>query len=94
MKHLILPLVLFLAGCVVDVHSQVDPIGYGMYRVISHSPSGLSGMGMMMDDAKREADEHCKKTGMQVYIIEEIGMEPPYTAGNFPKAEIHFKCVP
>ena len=93
MKYLILLSVLFLAGCVVDVHSQVDPIGYGMYRVVSQSPSGMSGMGIMMDDARRKAHEFCQESGMQVYIIEEIGMEPPYMAGEFPKAEVHFKCV-
>ncbi len=94
MKNLILPLVLFLAGCAVDVNSQIDPIGNDMYRVISQSPSGLTGRNILTDDAKREAYEYCQKARMQLSIVEEMGVDHANVTDDFPAAEIHFKCVP
>ena len=94
MKYLILPLVLYLAGCVVDVHSQVDPIGNDMYRVITQSPSGLTGINILMEEAKGEAYNYCQKAGLHLSILQEIGIEETNVTGDFPQAEIHFKCNP
>lgn len=94
MKHLILVLVLCLAGCVVDVDSRIDKIDYELYRVITLSPSGMSGSGILEDAAKSEAVEYCRQAGMRLYIIEDLSTHPPFQGSNQPKAEIHFKCVP
>lgn len=95
MKRLILlPLVFCLAGCVVDVDSRIDKIGSELYRVISLSPSSLSGIGILEDAAKHEAAEYCRQAGLRLYIVEELTTQPPFIGDNLPKAEITFKCVP
>lgn len=94
MKHLILLPVLFLAGCVVDVQSRIDSMGNDIFHVVAESPSGFSNRNVLENAAIREADDYCRKSGLQLYIINDIGSERANVMDDFPRVEIRFKCVP
>ena len=98
MKKLLLLILLFfcfmpsfLSGCAAN--SGVVQMGNDIYMVSRQAASGFSGMGTLKADAMREAYQQCQLTGKQVEVIEPIDAKPPYILGNFPRTEIHFKCI-
>lgn len=87
-----LPLVmLLLTGCAAN--SGVVPMGQGVYTVSRQAATGFSGSGTLKADAAREADAYCKSQGKSLEVIEVKEAPPPYILGNFPKADVSFKCV-
>lgn len=83
--------VAFLGACASN--SGVRDIGGDTYFVSRQAATGFSGMGTLRADAMGEAASHCARQGRIVEIVSEDQSDPPYIFGNFPRAEITFRCV-
>lgn len=93
MKHivqLLLPLSL-LAGCASN--SGIIPIGTDTYMVTRQAATGFSGSGTLKAEAFQEANAHCAKEGKALEVVSTQEAQPPFVFGNYPKAEVHFKCL-
>jgi hypothetical protein len=91
MRALAVVSVLLLGGCAAN--SGVVQVGADQYMVSRQAATGFSGQGTLKADAIAEAGAHCRKQGKTVQVISEKEAQPPFILGNFPKAEIQFKCV-
>ena len=85
-----LPSVL-LIGCASN--SGVVPIGDDMLMVSRQAATGFSGLGTLKADALQEANQYCVAQNKMAQVISATEAEPPFILGNFPKAEVRFKCV-
>ncbi len=83
--------VALISGCAAN--SGVIPMGQDLYTVSRQAASGWSGSGTLKAEALTEAGAFCagRKQGLQVIATNEA--QPPYVLGNFPKAEVQFRCV-
>jgi len=82
---------LVLVGCASN--SGVAPMGPDTYMATRQAATGFSGSSDLKAEALREANQYClaQKREMQVVNITEA--RPPFIFGNFPKAEVQFKCL-
>lgn len=81
-----------LLGCA--SHSGVVPAGQGQYIIASQAATGFPGLGNLKADQLREASEFCAKSGQDFELLDSKETRPPYLLGNYPRAEIRFRCVP
>lgn len=79
-----------LAGCA--SHTGVVDAGGGEYMVARQAATGFPGLGTLKADILTEAAAHCRATGKQMLLTGEKESQPPYIFGNFPRAEIRFRC--
>ena len=91
--RLILPAVgaLLVAACAVN--SGVVSTGANTFMVSRQAATGFSGLGALKAEALREANKHCDDMGKTMEVISSEESKPPYIAGNFPRVEVHFRCV-
>ncbi|WP_337879318.1 hypothetical protein [Rheinheimera sp.] len=82
---------LIMFGCAQN--SGVIHYGNGQYMVSRQAATGFHGMGNLKAEVLNEASAQCQKEGKEVEVLKEIDAEPPYILGNYPRTEIHFKCV-
>lgn len=75
-------------------NSGIVPLGNDAYMVSRQAASGFSGMGTLKADAIGEAARYCESNDKVFEAIETEESEPPYILGNFPRVELHFKCMP
>jgi len=80
-----------IGGCAQN--SGVINYGDNQYMVSRQAATGFSGMGNLKAEALQEAMVQCKKESKEVQVTKEIDAKPPYIFGNFPRTELHFKCV-
>ena len=78
------------AGCAAN--SGVVPTGPDTYMVSRQAATGFSGMGTLKADALREAGAYCSRQHKSMHMVNATEATPPFVLGNFPKAEIEFKC--
>jgi hypothetical protein len=50
--------------------------------------------GELKAEALEEGNEYCTKQGREFVLIRTTETEPPYLLGNYPRAEIEFRCSP
>ena len=91
MKKLILVFALALTGCASN--SGVVAMGPDMFFVSRQAATGFSGSGTLKAEAMSEAGKFCSGRGKTATVTSEKEAQPPFIFGNFPKAEITFKCV-
>ena len=82
---------LVLAGCATN--SGVVPIGQGTYFIEKQAATGFSGMGTLKSEVLQEAGRHCAASNKDMQVISMTEAQPPFIFGNYPKADIQFKCV-
>ena len=80
-----------LFGCAKN--SGIVPYGGDSFMVSRQAPTGFHGMGNLKAEALQEANAHCASSGQEIEVIKEVDAKPPYIMGNFPRTEVHFKCV-
>lgn len=68
-------------------------MGQDNFMVSHQAATGFSGSGNLKADAFREANQYCTDQMMDMKVISAHEAEPPFLLGNFPKAEVQFKCV-
>ena len=82
---------LLLVGCATN--SGVAPMGPDTYVVTRQAATGFSGSGDLKAEALREANEYCLSQKREMHVVSTAEAKPPYIFGNFPKAEVQFKCL-
>ncbi len=79
------------AGCA--AHSGVAPDGQGGYIIQKQAATGFPGPGSLKADIMQEAGDFCAKQGREFLLTNVTETQPPYLLGNYPRAEINFRCV-
>jgi hypothetical protein len=80
-----------LAGCA--SHSGVVPNGEGGYSISKQAATGFPGLGNIKADLMQEANQYCLSQGREFLLTNSTETQPPYLLGNYPRAEINFRCV-
>jgi len=83
---------LALSGCASQ--SGVVPNGQGGYVIAKQAATGFPGIGNLKTDAMTEAGQYCAAQGREFVLTNAKETQPPYVMGNYPRAEIEFKCAP
>lgn len=89
MKKAVL-LALFLASCAAN--SSVAPLGANNFMVSRQAATGFSGAGSLKEEALAEAAQFCSARNGRFLVTDVIEAQPPYLAGNFPRATVKFSC--
>ncbi len=55
--------------------------------------TGFPGPGSLKADVMQEASDYCAKQGREFLLTNVAETQPPYLLGNYPPAEINFRCV-
>jgi len=80
-----------LAGCASN--SGVVAMGPDTFFVSRQAATGFSGSGTLKAEAMTEAGAFCTSKGKTASVTSEQEAQPPFVFGNYPKAELTFKCV-
>jgi hypothetical protein len=80
-----------LAGCA--SHTGVLPDGLGGYTISKQAATGFPGLGTLKGDIMQEANQYCLSQGRDFLLTNSTETQPPYLLGNYPRAEISFRCV-
>lgn len=91
MNRIIPVALLLLAGCASN--SGIIPIGTDTYMVTRQAATGFGGSGTLKAEAFQEANVHCAKQGKVLEVVSTQEARPPFVFGNYPKAEVQFKCM-
>lgn len=68
-------------------------MGQDSFMVSRQAATGFSGSGNLKAEAIIEANQYCNSRGKTVQVLNSTEAQPPYIFGNFPKADVQFKCV-
>jgi hypothetical protein len=79
-----------LAGCAAN--SGIVPMGKDTYFVSRQAATGFPGLGNLKAEAITEANQHCVGQKKALEVINTTESKPPFILGNYPKAEVQFKC--
>lgn len=104
MKSIFIAAGLLLVGCgsnsgVVrvgqDNHSDsgVAQVEQDIFKIYKRAATGLVGSESVKSDVLLQASKYCTEKGKQLHVVNVITGSPPYIFGNFPKAEVQFKCL-
>ncbi len=63
-------------------------------ELIGAKGTGFSGAGTLKAEAIIEGNQFCARLSKQFQLTSAIEAQPPYVFGNYPKADVMFKCVP
>jgi len=91
MKKFILVAALLVAGCAAN--SGVFSSGSSTFTVSRQAATGFSGSGNIKAEAMTEANDYCQSRNLQMEVVSVKEAQPPFILGNFPKAEVVFKCT-
>jgi hypothetical protein len=84
---------LLIASCAAN--TGVVPNGSGSYIVAKQAATGFPGIGNLKAEALEEANRYCASlpgSGHQLFVTRSTETQPPYVLGNYPRAEIEFRC--
>lgn len=62
--------------------------------VTRQAATGFSGAGTLKAEAIVEGNVFCSRMNKQFELTSAVEAKPPYVFGNYPKADVMFKCVP
>lgn len=91
-RLMVAALALALVGCA--SHSGITPDGLGGYTDTKQQATGFPGLGNLKTDLLQEASQFCASQGREFLLTNSSETQPPYLLGNYPRAEINFRCVP
>jgi hypothetical protein len=83
--------VALLAGCASS--TGVVPMNDDTLRIYKRGNTGFVGSEAIEADLMRQASKYCADRGQSLQVTNVLLGSPPYFRGNFPKAEVQFKCV-
>jgi hypothetical protein len=78
-------------GCAIN--SGVVPIGKDTYNVSCQAASGFVSPNATKCRTLSEANQFCVAQGKSLKVLFFKEHHPPYILGNFPRAEVRFKCL-
>lgn len=82
---------ILVAGCASQ--SGIAPMGGGMYVASKQAATGFPGLGNLKAEVLRESDKFCAERKQDFLVVSTTETRPPYIAGNYPRAEVQFRCV-
>ncbi|HXA19252.1 MAG TPA: PEGA domain-containing protein [Thermoanaerobaculia bacterium] len=91
MRRSIVFLIFFAVGC--GTNTGVQPLGSDTFKIFKQGSTGFVGSDKIRSDVELQASQYCGQQGKSMKVINVITGQPPYILGNFPKAEVQFKCV-
>lgn len=68
-------------------------MGQDTFAVSRQAATGFSGSGTLKAEALTEAGQYCTTQKKVLQVVSMNEAKPPYILGNYPKAEVQFKCV-
>lgn len=80
-----------MTGCASN--SGVVSMGKDSYFVSRQAATGFSGAGTLKAETLSEAGAYCGAKGKSVEVVTLTEAQPPFIFGNFPKADLQFKCI-
>jgi hypothetical protein len=80
-----------LTGCASQ--SGVVPTGGDGYLISKQAATGFPGLGNLKAEALQEGSQYCTSHGREFLLTRSTETQPPYLLGNYPRAEIEFRCV-
>jgi hypothetical protein len=92
MKRALCVAALLLAGACAT-NSGVAPMGPDTYVVSRQAATGFSGSGDLKAEALRESNQYCLTQRKEMHVVNITEAQPPFIFGNFPRAEVQFKCL-
>lgn len=84
--------VLMLAGCGSTTGVVALP-GTDMYRIYKRGATGFIGSDSITADITLQASRFCAEHGKMLQVVNTLTGHSPYMFGNYPKAEVQFRCV-
>jgi len=91
MKLFALIVSMTFAGCAAN--SGVVPMGSDTYFVSRQGATGFSGASTLKAEALQEANQYCQAQHKTMETVNLTEAQPPFIFGNYPKAEVQFRCV-
>jgi len=82
---------ILMAGC--SAQTGVVPTGQNSYLVAKQAATGFPGLGNLKAEALQEANQYCVGRGSDLFVTRSTETQPPYALGNYPRAEIEFRCA-
>jgi hypothetical protein len=82
---------ILIAGCAAQ--TGVVPTGQNRYLVAKQAATGFPGLGNLKAEALQEANQYCVGRGSDLLVTRSTETQPPYVLGNYPRAEIEFRCA-
>jgi hypothetical protein len=91
MKLPTIVVILLLSACASN--TGVVPVGDDTFKIYKRGATGFVGSDSIQADVTLQASKYCADHGKAMQVVNVITGQPPYIFGNFPKAEVQFKCV-
>lgn len=86
-------LVAALAGCA-GTPSAVTPLGGEYYSVVREAPTSLTSVATLQAEASAVAKKFCAERKASVQVLTMRDSKGWSMAGNTPRVELQFSCVP
>jgi hypothetical protein len=77
-------------GCASN--SGIVSMGKDSYFTSRQAATGFSGAGTLKAETLTEAGAFCGAKGKELEVLSLVEAKPPYIFGNYPKADLQFKC--
>lgn len=90
MRLLSIVLLATLAGCA--SHTGIVSMGDNSYMVAKQQATGFPGLGNMKGELIIESVAFCQSKKLNFELIKATESQPPYILGNYPRAELEFRC--
>lgn len=82
---------LALSGCA--SHTGIVSMGPDTYMIAKQQATGFPGLGNLKAEIITEGVTRCSGEGKKFELVSNQESQPPYIFGNYPRAEIIFRCV-
>ena len=90
-KRLLLIFCLGFMGCAIN--SGIVRMGEDVFKVSRQASTGFWSAYAIKCSTLEEANQFCVDRGKALKVVSFTEHKPPYIFGNFPRAEVHFKCL-
>lgn len=91
MKKSAFAFALILTGCATD--SGIVDLGGDQYMLARQASTGFDSTSKLQSEVMRDAANHCRVQGKTMTVESEGRTTGAPILGNFPHAEVRFKCV-
>jgi hypothetical protein len=81
----------FAVAC--GTNTGVQQLGNDTFKIFKQGATGFVGSDKIRSDVELQASQYCAQQGKSMKVVNVITGQPPYIFGNFPKAEVQFKCI-
>ena len=89
-KQIILASFLIITGCAID--TGVIPLNNHTFTITKQAATGFTPIYVVKQGVLQEATKYCDIMYKTLKIITLQQTQPPYIAGNFPRADMTFSC--